>query len=79
VGGAEPDGVRASVFIRRDTRPCRDSRTDCVRPQATHIAGGAERGRGGVFGPRSERSQRLLDQMELQVEEIAAGLGEEMT
>ena len=29
-----------------------------------------------MFGPRSERSQRLLDQMELQLEELAAGLGE---
>jgi transposase len=31
----------------------------------------------GMFGPRSERSQRLIDQMELQLEEIAAGLGED--
>jgi hypothetical protein len=30
-----------------------------------------------MFGPRSERSQRLLDQMELQLEELAAGLGED--
>jgi hypothetical protein len=30
-----------------------------------------------MFGPRSERSQRLIDQMELQLEEIAAGLGED--
>jgi transposase len=29
------------------------------------------------FGPRSERSQRLLDQMELQLEELAAAAGEE--
>jgi hypothetical protein len=30
-----------------------------------------------LFGPRSERSQRLIDQMELQLEEVAAGLGED--
>ncbi len=30
-----------------------------------------------MFGPRSERSQRLIDQMELQLEELAAGLGED--
>ena len=30
-----------------------------------------------MFGPRSERSQRLIDQMELQFEDIAAGLGED--
>src|SRR3974390_424982 len=28
-----------------------------------------------MFGPRSERSQRLIDQLELQLEEVAAGLG----
>jgi len=30
-----------------------------------------------MFGPRSERSQRLIDQMELQLEDIVAGLGED--
>jgi transposase len=30
-----------------------------------------------MFGPRSERSQRLLDQMELQLEELAAAHGED--
>ena len=30
-----------------------------------------------MFGPRSERSQRLLDQMELQLEELAAAVGED--
>ena len=29
------------------------------------------------FGPRSERSQRLLDQLELQLEELAAAAGED--
>jgi len=29
------------------------------------------------FGPRSERSQRILDQLELQLEELAAAQGEE--
>jgi transposase len=31
----------------------------------------------GMFGPRSERSQRLLDQLELQLEELAAAAGED--
>jgi transposase len=30
-----------------------------------------------TFGPRSERSQRLIDQMELQLEELAAAAGED--
>ena len=30
-----------------------------------------------MFGPRSERSQRLIDQMELQLEELAAAAGED--
>jgi transposase len=30
-----------------------------------------------MFGPRSERSQRLIDQMELQLEELAAAVGED--
>jgi transposase len=30
-----------------------------------------------TFGPRSERSQRLIDQMELQLEELAAAQGED--
>jgi transposase len=30
-----------------------------------------------MFGPRSERSQRLIDQMELRLEELAASLGED--
>jgi transposase len=30
-----------------------------------------------MFGPRSERSQRLIEQMELQLEDVAAGLGED--
>src|SRR5258708_4624995 len=30
-----------------------------------------------LFGPRSERSQRLIDQMELQLEELAAELGQD--
>jgi transposase len=30
-----------------------------------------------MFAPRSERSQRLIDQMELQLEELAAAKGEE--
>jgi len=29
------------------------------------------------FGPRSERSRRLLDQLELQLEELAAAAGED--
>jgi transposase len=32
-----------------------------------------------TFGPRSERSQRLLDQLELQLEELAAGAAEDDT
>src|SRR5467141_3867884 len=31
-----------------------------------------------MFGPRSERSQRLIDQMELQLEELAVGIGEDV-
>src|SRR5580692_3086552 len=30
-----------------------------------------------MFGPRSERSQRLLDQLELQLEELSAGAAED--
>src|SRR5215813_8560897 len=30
-----------------------------------------------MFGPRSERSQRLLDQLELQLEELVAAAGED--
>jgi transposase len=30
-----------------------------------------------IFGPRSERSQRLIDQLELQLEELAANVGED--
>jgi transposase len=30
-----------------------------------------------MFGPRSEHSQRLIDQLELQLEELAAAAGEE--
>src|SRR5262245_41519207 len=30
-----------------------------------------------MFGPRSERSQRLIDQLELQLEELAAAVGED--
>src|ERR1700732_2978811 len=30
-----------------------------------------------MFGPRAERSQRLLDQLELQLEELAAAAGED--
>jgi hypothetical protein len=29
------------------------------------------------FGPRSEKSQRLIDQLELQLEELAAAAGED--
>lgn len=32
-----------------------------------------------MFGPRSERSQRLIEQMELQLEDVAAELGEDAT
>jgi transposase len=32
-----------------------------------------------MFGPRSERSQRLIDQMELQLEELVAAAGEDET
>src|SRR5215813_9907194 len=30
-----------------------------------------------MFGPRSERSQRLIDQLELQLDELAADVGED--
>jgi transposase len=30
-----------------------------------------------MFGPRSERSQRVIDQLELQLEELAAAAGED--
>src|SRR5438874_8142907 len=30
-----------------------------------------------LFGPRSERSRRLIDQLELQLEELAAAAGED--
>jgi hypothetical protein len=33
----------------------------------------------GMFGPRSERSQRLIDQLELQLEELAAVAAEDAT
>jgi hypothetical protein len=32
-----------------------------------------------MFGPRSERSQRLIDQLELQLEDLAAAAGEDET
>src|SRR5437763_10903526 len=32
-----------------------------------------------MFGPRSERSQRLIDQLELQLEELAAAAAEDET
>src|SRR6516164_3795713 len=32
-----------------------------------------------MFGPRSERSQRLIDQLELQLEELSAAAGEDET
>ncbi len=32
-----------------------------------------------LFGPRSERSQRLIDQLELQLEELAAAIAEDKT
>src|SRR6202049_871830 len=32
-----------------------------------------------LFGPRSERSQRLIDQLELQLKELAAAAGEDET
>src|SRR5262245_13846595 len=32
-----------------------------------------------MFGPRFERSQRLIDQLELQLEELAAAAGEDET
>src|SRR6202051_2999371 len=32
-----------------------------------------------MFGPRSERSQRLIDQLELQLEELAAAAAEDAT
>src|SRR2546423_9926295 len=32
-----------------------------------------------MFGPRSERSQRLIDQLELQLEELVAAAGEDET
>jgi transposase len=32
-----------------------------------------------MFGPRSERSQRLIDQLELQLEELTAAAGEDET
>src|SRR5436309_7275117 len=32
-----------------------------------------------LFGPRSERTQRLLDQLELQLEELAAAAAEDET
>ena len=32
-----------------------------------------------MFGPRSERTERLIDQMELELEELAAAAGEDET
>jgi transposase len=42
-----------------------------------HLALVISRMKREMFGPRSERSQRLMDQLELQLEELAAGLGED--
>lgn len=38
VAGAEPDGVRVAVLLRRDARPCRDSGTDRLCPLAAVAA-----------------------------------------
>ena len=42
-----------------------------------HLQLTIEKMKRAMFGPRSERSQRLIDQLELQLEELAAAAGEE--
>ena len=42
-----------------------------------HLQLTIEKMKRAMFGPRSERSQRLIDQLELQLEELAAAAGED--
>ena len=52
---AEPDGVRAAVFLRRDAGPDDDRRADSLRPRAAQASHRAERRRSGeVSGSRFE-------------------------
>ena len=42
-----------------------------------HLQVVIEKMKRAMFGPRSERSQRLIDQLELQLEELSAAAGED--
>ena len=48
-----------------------------TRPRSQPRSGRSPNSSAGVYGPRSERTQRLLDQMELELEELETAATED--
>src|SRR5438046_5296488 len=68
-----PDDVEALKAALIETRAKLSGATALIEHLQLVIA----KMKRAMFGPRSERSQRLLDQLELQLEELAAAAGED--
>ena len=68
-----PDNVEALKAALLETR----ARLSGAQALIEHLQLVIAKMKRDTFGPRSERSQRLLDQMELQLEELASAVGED--
>jgi transposase len=78
------EALKAALFAERDRRILAEADAAAVRSKASaeqaliaHLKLQIEKMKRELFGPRSERTARLLDQMELQLEELATTASED--
>jgi transposase len=74
---ADIDALRASLDAERTARQAAEARASGAEAMIAHLKLMIARLQRDRFGPTSERSRRLLDQLELQLEELEAGAAED--
>ena len=71
------DALRAALDAERTARQAAEARASGAEAMIAHLKLMIARLQRDRFGPTSERSRRLLDQLELQLEELEAGAAED--
>jgi transposase len=74
---ADIDALRAALDAERTARQAAEARASGAEAMIAHLKLMIARLQRDRFGPTSERSRRLLDQLELQLEELEAGAAED--
>lgn len=74
---SDPDSLRAALIAEQQARRAAEARASGAEAMVAHLKALIARMRHDRFGASSERGRKLLDQMELQLEELEAAATED--